>query len=133
MKSSLINDWLWTPPAQTNLWVNGKKKTRQLGVDELGGEVEVKNTSRINLNTQFVISDNSTIANIRLDQTIQHVIGKEIFEERLRIYKSLIQNLEQQCGDKFCSPCTKDGKVLRPTAYVDCKRCIKMVKSKWEK
>lgn len=66
-------------------------------------------------------------ANIALDRTIDNVIGRDTFVERLREYESLIE-LMKECGEECSSTCSTDGLYREATS---CRPCMNSMRSKW--
>jgi hypothetical protein len=62
-----------------------------------------------------------------LDHTIDNVIGRDTFQNRLSEYESMME-LIQECDEK-CLCCSEDGKYREP---VSCRSCMDQARSKWK-
>ncbi len=66
----------------------------------------------------------------RLDYTIDHLIGRQLFEQRLKDFKVVVDSLKS-CR-KFCSICSIEGQ-YRDNPKDACSKCQDIVTSKWRK
>lgn len=66
----------------------------------------------------------------RLDYTIDHLIGRQLFEQRLKDFKVVVDSLKS-CR-KFCFLCSIEG-TYRDNPKDACSKCQDIVKSKWRK
>ena len=63
-----------------------------------------------------------------LDNTIENVIGRDLFEERLSEYKELIQ-LMKECNEICSSTCSSDGEYREATT---CRPCMNEKRKQWK-